>query len=56
MPAMEKTIQALKLAEVDARVIVGGAPVTQDYADRIGADGYSPDAASAVDLVKGLVG
>lgn len=56
MPAMEKTIQAVKAAKIDAKVIIGGAPVTQHYADRIGADGYSADAASAVDLVKGLVG
>ena len=33
------------------KIIVGGAPITQDYADKIGADGYSADAASAVDLV-----
>jgi len=38
------------------RVIVGGAPVSQDYADQIGADGYSYDAAGAVELVKNLVG
>jgi 5-methyltetrahydrofolate--homocysteine methyltransferase len=55
MPAMEKTIKALKEAGIDAKFIVGGAPVTQGYADKIGADGYSPDAASAVDLVKQLV-
>jgi len=55
MPAMEKTIKALKAAGVSAKVVIGGAPVTQAYADKIGADGYSPDAASAVDLVKSLV-
>lgn len=38
------------------RVIVGGAPLTQDYADEIGADGYSYDAAGAVELVKRLTG
>ncbi|MCS7225053.1 MAG: corrinoid protein [Armatimonadetes bacterium] len=37
------------------RVIVGGAPVTQEWADRIGADGYAPDAASAVDKCKELL-
>ena len=36
--------------------MVGGAPVTQDYANEIGADGYSPDAASAVDLALKLLG
>lgn len=55
MPAMEKTIQALKVAEVTSRVMIGGAPVTQGYADKIGADGYAPDAASAVDLAKSLL-
>lgn len=55
MPGMEKTIQALKEAGVSAKVMIGGAPVTQDYADRIGADGYAADAASAVDLAKSLV-
>jgi len=37
------------------KVIIGGAPVTQEFADSIGADGYGPDAARAVELVKGLV-
>ena len=55
MPGMEKTIKALKAAGVPVKVMIGGAPVTQDYADRIGADGYAPDAASAVDLAKSLV-
>lgn len=55
MPGMEKTIQALKKAGVSAKVVVGGAPVTKGYADKIGADGYAPDAASAVDLAKNLV-
>jgi len=55
MPQMERTIKALKEAGASAKVMIGGAPVTQDYADRIGADGYAPDAASAVDLAKSLV-
>ena len=55
MPAMEKTVKALKEAGLDAKVMIGGAPVTQGYADKIGADGYSADAASAVDLAKSLV-
>jgi len=55
MPGMEKTIKALKDAGVSVKVMIGGAPVTQDYADRIGADGYAADAASAVDLAKSLV-
>jgi 5-methyltetrahydrofolate--homocysteine methyltransferase len=52
---MEKTIKAFKDAGVSAKIMIGGAPVTQDYADKIGASGYAPDAASAVDLAKSLV-
>ena len=55
MPAMEKTIKALKDAGIKAKTMIGGAPVTQAYADKIGADGYSADAASAVDLAKRLL-
>jgi len=55
MPGMEKTIKALKDAGVSAKVMIGGAPVTQDFADKIGADGFAPDAASAVDIAKSLV-
>jgi len=55
MPGMEKTIKALKQAGVTAKVMVGGAPVTQSFADRIGANGFAPDAASAVDTAKRLV-
>jgi len=55
MPGMEKIIQALKEAGVSAKVMVGGAPVTQGFADKIGAHGYAPDAATAVDLAKTLV-
>ncbi|HUV63852.1 MAG TPA: corrinoid protein [Sedimentisphaerales bacterium] len=55
MPGMERTIKALKAAGVPVKVMIGGAPVTQDYADKIGADGFAPDAASAVDMAKSLV-
>ncbi len=55
MPGMEKTLKALRDADASVKVMVGGAPVTQDYADRIGADGYAADAASAVDVAKSLV-
>lgn len=58
MPAMKDTIDALKEAGVrdQVKVVIGGAPVTQNYADEIGADGYAPDAASAVDKVRELLG
>lgn len=55
MPSMEKTVQAVKDSGLDAKVMIGGAPVTQSYADKIGADGYAPDAASAVDIAKSLL-
>jgi len=55
MPGMEKTIKALKEAGVKAKIMVGGAPVTQSFAEKIGAQGYAPDAASAVDTAKSLV-
>ena len=55
MPKMEKTLKDLKSAGLKAKVMIGGAPVTQGYADKIGADGYAPEAASAVDAAKSLV-
>lgn len=57
MPNMKTTIQALEEAGIRNRVkiLVGGAPLTQDYADQIGADGYAPDASRAVSLAKSLV-
>lgn len=55
MPAMEKSIKACRDAGLATKIIIGGAPVTEGYAQKIGADGYSPDAASAVDLVKTLI-
>ncbi len=57
MPAMKSTVAAVRAAGLtDIKVMVGGAPVTQDYSNEIGADGYSPDAASAVDVALRLVG
>jgi 5-methyltetrahydrofolate--homocysteine methyltransferase len=38
------------------KIVIGGAPVTQAYADQVGADGYAPDAASAVDVARKLLG
>jgi 5-methyltetrahydrofolate--homocysteine methyltransferase len=55
MPGMEKTIKALQEAGVTAKVMVGGAPVTESFAEKIGAQGFAPDAASAVDTAKALV-
>jgi len=57
MPNAEATIQALKEAGLrDAvKILVGGAPITQGYADEIGADGYAPDAPSAAQKAKSLL-
>lgn len=57
MVNMKTTIEAFVEAGIrdKVRVMIGGAPVTQRYADEIGADGYAPDAASAVDLARALM-
>ena len=55
MPQMAEVVKALKGAGVQTKTIIGGAPVTQNYADEIGADAYAPDAASALDAVKTLL-
>lgn len=57
LPAMEATVSALREAgPVRVKVMVGGAPVTSAFASSIGADGYAPDASSAVALARRLVG
>ena len=57
MPAMIATIKALQESGLRAqvKVMIGGAPITEDYARRIGADGFSPDASRAVTLARSLV-
>ncbi len=57
MTYMKEVIEAVENANLkqDVRVIIGGAPITHSYAEEIKADGYAPDAASAVDLVKDLL-
>ncbi len=53
---MKTTIQAIREAGLDkVKIIVGGAPVTQQFADEIGADGYGADAATAVDVTLRLL-
>jgi len=58
MPNMKVTIDALKDAGVrdNVKIMIGGAPLTQAYADQIGADGYSQDASAAVRKAKDLLG
>jgi 5-methyltetrahydrofolate--homocysteine methyltransferase len=57
MRVMENTVKALAEAGIRERVkiMIGGAPVTQAFADRIGVDGYAPDAAAAADAAKQLI-
>jgi len=57
MPMIEETIKALEKAGLGqkVKVIVGGAPVTQAYADQIGADGYGADAVAAVEKARSLI-
>ena len=54
VPAMEETIKLLRESAPFARVVVGGAVLTQEYADMIGADAYAKDAMGAVRYVEGL--
>jgi 5-methyltetrahydrofolate--homocysteine methyltransferase len=55
LPAMEKTVELLKGDAGEVKVLVGGSPVTADYARSIGADGYAPDAGSAVDVFRDVI-
>jgi 5-methyltetrahydrofolate--homocysteine methyltransferase len=52
---MQKTIDAVRAIDPGARIIVGGAPVTQEFADRIGASGYAPNAFAAIQCVQALL-
>jgi len=55
MPLMKDTIELIKEEGLEVKCIIGGAPITQEFTDKIGADGYSPDAGSAVELCAGLL-
>ena len=56
MPSMKATVDVIKKSGLKVKCIVGGAPVSQKFSDDIGADGYSPDAGSAVELCARLIG
>jgi 5-methyltetrahydrofolate--homocysteine methyltransferase len=58
MPIMKEVMESLNKSMIreKVKVMVGGAPITQKYADEIGADGFGPDAATAVDRAKELIG
>ncbi len=55
MASMEATVKALREKAPGIKTMIGGAPVSQQFADEIGAGGYAPDGASAVDLAKKLI-
>ena len=57
MPALQATVEAINAApwRGNVKVMVGGAPITQEFADSVGADAYTPDAASAAKKAKELV-
>lgn len=55
MPAMRETVKAVREAGLAVKIVVGGAPITTEFAREIGADGYSPDAGSAVDTALELL-
>ena len=55
MPSIQKTVTLFKDKQAKYPVIVGGAPVTQSFADHIGADGYGENAPHAVEVVNGFV-
>jgi 5-methyltetrahydrofolate--homocysteine methyltransferase len=55
MPAMVETVRAIRSAALPVKILVGGAPISQEFADEIGADGYAPDAASAADKAQAIV-
>ena len=55
MPNMRGVVEAVRAANLSTKVVIGGAPITPEFAEQIGADGYAPDAGSAVDLARGLL-
>jgi 5-methyltetrahydrofolate--homocysteine methyltransferase len=55
MPRMRNAVAAVKATGSATRVVIGGAPVTEEFAAEVGADGFAPDAASAVDIVNALM-
>jgi 5-methyltetrahydrofolate--homocysteine methyltransferase len=55
MPAMRETVKAIREAGLTPKIMIGGAPITIEYASEIGADGYAADAGSAVDAAMALL-
>jgi 5-methyltetrahydrofolate--homocysteine methyltransferase len=55
MPGMRAAVEAVRASGCGARVVIGGAPTTPEFAAQIGADGHAPDAGAAVDLARRLL-
>ena len=55
MPNMRGAVEAVHASAPSAKVVIGGAPTTPEFADQIGADGFAPDAGAAVDLARRLL-
>ena len=55
MPAMRETVKAIREAGLSPRIMIGGAPITLEYANEIGADGYAADAGSAANVAQELL-
>jgi methanogenic corrinoid protein MtbC1 len=55
MENMKKTVSAIKEKHANSKILIGGAPVTHEYCEKIGADFYSPDPQGAVNYLKALV-
>jgi len=55
MPSMRETVKAIREAGLSPKIMIGGAPITHEYATEIGADGYAADAGSAVDAAMALL-
>lgn len=55
MPAMQETVATIREKGLTVKTLIGGAPITQGFADEIEADGYSEDAAKAVEVIKALL-
>ena len=55
MPSMRETVRSLRAAGISAKILIGGAPITREFAAEIGADGYATDAGTAVDVAMALL-
>jgi 5-methyltetrahydrofolate--homocysteine methyltransferase len=55
MPAMRDTVRIIRKAGLAVKVMIGGAPITQEFASEIGADGYAPDAGTAAEAARALL-